>query len=78
MRSNFEGGLPGIGIAADRLVLRRLPRIIDRRLLQGGLVGIVDRLLALRVVDGLARIAVAAGVEGVYSGDFGIRQDGTS
>jgi hypothetical protein len=62
----LPGGFSGIGVAAGRLVLRNLAGIVDRRLLQRIFVGIVLRLFALRVVGGLAGVAVAAGVEGVH------------
>jgi hypothetical protein len=52
---------------------------MDRRLLQGILVWIVVRLLAPRVVGRLARIAVAAGVEGIDGGvGIGVRHGITS
>jgi hypothetical protein len=52
---------------------------MDRRLLQGILVRIVVRLPALRIVGRLARIAVAAGVEGIDSGSgIGVRHGVTS
>jgi hypothetical protein len=64
--AHLPGGLPRIRIAARRIVRRHLVGIVDRRLLQGVLDQIVVRLLALGVVGGLAGIAVAARVEGVY------------
>jgi len=63
--THLPGRLSWIGIAADRLVLRSLPGIVDRRLLRRSL-GPVLRLLTLRIIGGLAGIAVAAGVEGVH------------
>ncbi len=75
----MEGRLPGIGVAAVRLVLRNPSGIMDRRLLQWILVRIVVRLLAFRIVGGLARIAVAAGVEGIDGGSgMGVRHSITS
>jgi hypothetical protein len=77
--AHLPGGLLGIGIAAIGLVLRNPFRIVDRRLLQRVLVRIVVRLLALGIVGGLARIAVAARVEGIYGAvGLGIFQGFTS
>jgi len=77
--SNLTGRLPGIGVAADRLVFRDLPGIVDRRLLQRVLDGVVLRLLALRDVDRLAGVAVAAWVVGIDGGaGVGIGQGVTS
>jgi hypothetical protein len=75
---NLTGRLFCVGVAADRLVFRDLPGIVDRRLLQRVLDGIVLGLLALRDVDRLAGVAVAAGVVGVHGGNLRIRQGFTS
>jgi hypothetical protein len=77
--SNLAGRLPGVGIAAGRLVLRHASGIVDGRLLQGILDGIVVGLLARGDVHGLPGIAVAAGVEGIDGGTgLGILQGVTS
>lgn len=75
----MEGRPPGIRVAAGRLVFWNPSGIVDRRLLQWILVRIVLRLLALRIVGGLARIAVAAGIEGIDGGvGIGVRHGITS
>jgi len=77
VRGAFRDSLPSsnlhrrffrVGIAADRLVFGSFRRVLHGWLIQGRLVGIVQRLVAGRRIDRLAGIAVAAGVVGVPGG----------
>jgi hypothetical protein len=69
--SNLHGRFLGVRLAPCRLVLGGPRRIFHGRLLQGRLVGIVDRLLPLRFIDRLAGIAVTARIVGVPGGGGG-------